>query len=109
MSSLTTPVASLATIGNLCDSKPSIRSPLAFPQSPQLIHFGDLSVLRDLPLASPTDYSVDDDQPSSSSSNLKLIDGQIQLEKVSQLLASQDPYLVDVLNRTLNQIDTSKM
>jgi hypothetical protein len=63
-------------------------------------------VLRDLPLASPIDYFVDEDLQNAP---VKLFDNQQQLDKSNQLLNSNDPYLVDVINRTLSQIDTSKM
>ncbi len=59
-----------------------------------------------MPLASPIDYFADEDFQNTP---VKLFDNQQQLEKSNQLLNSNDPYLVDVINRTLSQIDTSKM
>jgi hypothetical protein len=63
-------------------------------------------VLRDLPLASPIDYFVDDD---SHNTTIKLFDNQQQLDRSNQLINSNDPYLVDVINRTLSHIDTYSM
>jgi hypothetical protein len=62
-------------------------------------------VLQELPLVSSIDYNVDDDQHSF----IRLFDTQLNLEKATYLLNTTDPYLVEMLSRTLSQIDTSKM
>ena len=56
----------------------------------------------------PIDYFFEDDQ-SSEKSNLKMFDNQRQFEAATQLINSNDPYLVEFLSRTLSQIDTSKI
>ena len=61
-----------------------------------------------MPLATPTDYYIENDAAQSFSS-LNLFDNPDQFETASTLLNSTDPYLVEVLSRTLSQIDTSKM
>lgn len=73
------PSASISTVSNLSD------------------------VLRDLPLASSTDYINDE------TIHVNLFDNKQQQEKTAQLMQSTDAYLCDLLNRTLSQIDTSKI
>ncbi len=60
-------------------------------------------VLRDLPLASPTDYINDE------TIHVNLFDNKQHQERAAQLMQSTDAYLCDLLNRTLTQIDTSKI
>lgn len=59
-----------------------------------------------MPLVSPIDYHVDDGQ---NMTNVNVFDSQQKLEAALKLLNLTDPYLVDVLNLSLSQIDTSKM
>lgn len=94
--------------------------------------------MRDLPIASPVDYNLDDNDDGESSnatsqtptssdaaatgpvkpleykpneplSKIRIFDNKQDFDKSIKLLDSNDPALVDVLNRTLSQIDTSKM
>lgn len=83
-------------------------------------------MLKDLPIVSSADYCLEEDEDETiysqhgeiklndaslheQISKLKLFDNKNQSEKAGQLLASNDPYLVDLISKTLAQIDTSKM
>ncbi len=61
-----------------------------------------------MPLVTPTDYYIENDAAQHLSS-LSLFDNQQQVEHASQLLNSTEAHLVDVLARSLSQIDTSKL
>ena len=61
-----------------------------------------------MPLITPTDYYIENDAVQQLNS-LSLFDSQQQYENATQLINSTDPYLVELLNQTLSQIDTSKM
>ncbi len=61
-----------------------------------------------MPLVTPTDYYIENETAHQLSS-LSLFDNQQQLDKATQLINTTDPYLVELLNNTLSQIDTSKI
>ena len=61
-----------------------------------------------MPLVTPTDYYIENDAAQHLSS-LSLFDNQQQFDAATQLINSPDTQLVEILNRTLSQIDTSKM
>lgn len=61
-----------------------------------------------MPLVTPTDYYTENDAAQHLSC-LNLFDNQQQAEQANQLLNSTDAQLVDILARSLAQIDTSKM
>lgn len=61
-----------------------------------------------MPLVTPTDYFIEADA-AQHLSTLSLFDTQVQYSKANQIINSNDAHLVDILNRTLSQIDTSKM
>ena len=65
-------------------------------------------MLRELPLVTPLDYYFDDEQPNQKST-IKLFENEQQSNAAAQIMNSTDPYLADLLSRTLMQIDTSKM
>ena len=61
-----------------------------------------------MPLVTPTDYYIENDAAQHLSS-LSLFDNHQQFDAATQLINSPDTQLVEILNRTLSQIDTSKM
>ena len=101
-----TPTISLASVGSLNDGMFISSKSLTFSFLFIIKNF--IQVLRDMPLVTPTDYYIENDA-AQHLSFLNLFENQQQYETAYQLLNSTDSYLVDSVNRTLSQIDTSKM
>ena len=77
-----------------------------------LTSIGNLSdLLKDLPLIRPIDNQLFDLESDyfEYDSYFNLIDNKQQLEKSNKLLSLTDPNFTDIINKTLSQIDTSKI
>ena len=70
-------------------------------------------VLKDLPLVSPIDYAVNDEEflIQNHDSQLNLIDNRQNREKCEQLvcMTNTDAHLTEILAQTLAQVDTTKL